>query len=293
VVSASDALYYETAGQPAQSSIAALEVASHDEALAVATGTVHPLSGAYADAEAKLRALNDLVRSFTLLLPAPGVNVGHVVIARAAIETAARMRWALAAEDDYRERAARWLRERLRSIEEISKYGPNMRRDMESNAAQIRKGAQDAGLSVPGPPPAAIDLVWPLLNSPNLPLQIDGLDKATAMVLFYRSPSAPMHGASHGVARHFADPRSDPSTRATRPEPLEQTILTMAALLNAHASAHGALTTLYGWDPSIPNMANQAAAECLLAAHDHARHPQAEVRNKVSRWGRVARWRRG
>ena len=78
--------------------LAALEVATHDESLSDATGMPSPVFGAYADAEAKLRSLNDLVRSFTLLLASPDVHMGQIIVARAAIETAARMQWGLAVD---------------------------------------------------------------------------------------------------------------------------------------------------------------------------------------------------
>jgi hypothetical protein len=190
VVMASDEIYAENDGRPTVTSSAALEVAAHDESFAVATGTERPLFGAYADSEAKAHSLNDLVRSFVLLLPNADVNVGQIVIARAAIEIAARLYWGLAVEGDYRERGARWLRERLRAIDEISKFGSDAREKMErqGSVAQIKEGARNAGLSVTGPPPAAIDLVWPLLSVANSPLFIEGLDRETAMLLFYRNP---------------------------------------------------------------------------------------------------------
>ncbi len=273
VVAASDAMYYENAGQPAATSTAALEVDAHDQALAAATGTEHPLFGAYADAEAKLRSLNDLIRSYVLLLPIADVNVGQIVIARAAIETAARVYWGLAIDCGYRERAARWLRERLRSIEEIAQLGSEPREEMarQAYASQIKEGAKSAGLGVTGPPPAAIDLLWPLLNAAKSPLRIEGIDRETTMLLFYRSPSAPTHGAPHGIALHFADPESEPSRRATRASPLEQTLILMAGVLNGYVNAHGALVTLYGWDVSQFNLATTRAAQELSAALQVAR----------------------
>ncbi len=273
VVAASDAMYNENAGEPAATSTAALEVDAYDEPLAAATGTERPLFGAYCDAEAKLRSLNDLVRSYALLLALADVNVGQVVIARAAIETSARMYWGLAIDGDYRERATRWLRERLRSIEEIAKLSSDAREEMErqASASQIKEGAKNAGLGVTGPPPVAIDMLWPLLSAANSLLCIEGLDRETAMLLFYRSPSSPTHGALHGIALHFVDPKSEPSRRATRAAPLEQTLILMAGVLNGYVNAHGALVTLYGWDVSQFNLATATAARQLSAALQAAR----------------------
>ena len=89
------------------------------------------------------------------------------------------------------------------------------------------------------------------------------------MLLFYRSPSAPTHGASHGIALHFADPESEPSRRATRAAPLEQRLILMAGVLNGYVNAHGALVTLYGWDVSQFNLATTRAAQELSAALCH------------------------
>lgn len=273
VVVASNAAYDDNAGEPGSTSTAALEVAAHDGPLAEATGTARPVFGAYADAEAKLRSLNDLVESFTVLLASPAVNVGQVVIARAAIETAARVRWGLAIDCDHRERAARWLRERLRTIDEVGKFGPEARLEMERQgyAIEIIEGAKNAGLVVPGPPPAAIDLVWPLVSAAGSPLRIEGLDREAAMLLFYRSPSAVTHGAPHGVAAHFGDPRSEPSRRGTTAEPVEQTVMLIAGILNGYANAHGTLIALYGWDATIWDRATATAAQRLSAALQAAR----------------------
>ncbi len=60
LVVASDATYNDNLGEPTATSLAALEVATHDESLSDATGMPSPVFGAYADAEAKLRSLNDL-----------------------------------------------------------------------------------------------------------------------------------------------------------------------------------------------------------------------------------------
>lgn len=268
VVVESDAMYEENAGEPAPTSTAALEVTTHDAPLAKATGTLRPLFGTYADAEAKLRSLNDLVRSFTVLLASSDVHLGQIVIARAAIETAARMRWGLAVDDDYRERAARWLRERLRTIEEVAKLAPQARQEMErlGLARQVIEGARAANLNVIGPPPAAIDLVWPLMSAANSPLKIAGLDRETAMLLFYRSPSALMHGTPHGLTSHFTDPRADVATRGITAEPLEESLILTAGILNAYANAHGALVALYGWDGSRANLAIATAAQQLSTA---------------------------
>jgi len=88
------------------------------------------------------------------------------------------------------------------------------------------------------------------------------------MLLFYRSPSAPTHGAPHGIALHFADPESEPSRRATRLAPLEQTLILMAGVLNGYVNAHGALVTLYGWDVSQFNLATTRAQELSAALCD-------------------------
>jgi len=122
VVESSDAIYDENAGEPAPTSTVASEVLAYDQELTVVNGIDRPLFRAYAHAESTLRSLNDLVRSYVVLLVSSEVNVGEVVVARAAVETAARIYWGLAIEGDYRERAARLLGERLRTIEEIAKF---------------------------------------------------------------------------------------------------------------------------------------------------------------------------
>ncbi len=157
--------------------------------------------------------------------------MGQIIVARAAIETAARMQWGLAVDYDHRERAARWLRERLRLIEEVAKFGTEARSEMERQGGvsnQIIDGAKNAGLVVPGPPPSAIDLVWPLLSAADSPLRFDGLDRETAMLLFYRIPSAPTHAATHGIVTHLFGPQSEPSKRGTAAAPLEQTVILTA-----------------------------------------------------------------
>lgn len=253
IIVASNELYEANFGEPAPGSTAATDVALHDEQLAESTGTPRPVFGTYADAEAKLRALIDLTSSFSALVTVPNTNVGRVVVARSAIETAARMYWSLAVGSDYRERTARWLRERLRSIEEVSKFGEQSRIDMNESgfAKDITDGAKRAGLNVQGPPPAAIDLVWPLVSAPESPLKFDGIDREAAMFFFYRSPSATTHGSTHGLQVHFASPMEDESRRQTASESIESSLILMAGLFNGFANAHGALIALYGWDATV------------------------------------------
>lgn len=268
VIAASHDLYVEHSGEPAPDSTAASEVNMHDDELEAATGTPHPVFGAYADAEGKLRALIDLMSSFSVLAGHEDTSVGQVVVARAAIETAARMYWGLAVGYDYRERASRWLRERLRSIDEVGKLGKQARLEMDQNALAkgISVGATRAGLNVPGPPPAAIDLIWSLLTAAESPLGFDGIDREAAMLLFYRSPSASTHGSPLGLGVHFANPADDESRRLTRPGSIEATLILRAAMLNGFANAHGALIALYGWDSTGIRKALGHAAQRLLAA---------------------------
>lgn len=271
VIETSHDLYAEHGGDPEPDSTAAIEVSTHDDELEKATGTPRPVFGAYADAESKLRALIDLISSFLVLIDHSDTTVGQVVVARAAIETAARMYWGLAIGYDYRERAARWLRERLRSIDEVGKLGKQPRLDMEQNGFSngISEGAARAGLSVPGRPPAAIDLIWPLLTAAESPLEFDGIDREATMLLFYRSPSALTHGSPLGLQSHFAIPRDDESRRSTRVESIETTLILMAAMLNGFANAHGALIALYGWNPDrIRKTQGDAAHRLSLTLHD-------------------------
>ena len=129
-------------------------------------------------------------------------------------------------------RASRWLRERLRLIKEVAKIwnGSSIGDGKTSGGVsnQIIDGAKNAGLVVPGPPPSAIDLVWPLLSAADSPLRSDGLDRETAMLLFYRIPSAPTHAATHGIVTHLFGPQSEPSKRGTAAAPLEQTVILTA-----------------------------------------------------------------
>jgi hypothetical protein len=273
MIAASQDLYAEHGGEPAPDSTAAMEVSGHDVHLAEVTGTPRPVFGAYTDAEDKLRALIDLTSSFSVLVVNSNMSVGQVVVARAAIETAARMYWGLAVGYDYRERAARWLRERLRSIDEVAKLGKQARLDMEESrfAVDILEGAARAGLAVRGPPPAAIDLIWPLVTARQSPLEFDGIDREAAMLLFYRSPSALTHGSPHGLRAYFANPGDDESRRFTRSESIETSLVLMAGLLNGFANAHGALVALYGWDATGIGEAQSHAAQRLSSALEHAR----------------------
>jgi hypothetical protein len=273
MIAASHELYAENAGEPAPSSTAAMEVEEHDQHLAEVSGTPRPVFGAYVDAEAKLRALIDLASSFSILVVDANTSVGQVVLARAAIETAARMYWGLAVGHDYRERASRWLRERLRTIHEVTKFGRQARLDMEESrlARDISEGARQAGLNVPGPPPAAIDLIWPLVTATESPLEFDGVDRETAMLLLYRTPSAVIHGAPHGVRAHFRDPKDDQSRRSTNFQSVEGSLFLIAGLLNGFANAHGALISLYGWDATRLVEAESAAAQTLSAALQYTR----------------------
>lgn len=268
VIAASHDLYAEHGGDPAPDSTAANEVGTYDKDLEEATGTPRPVFGAYADAEGKLRSLIDLMSSFSVLMDNSDTSVGQVVVARAAIETAARMYWGLAVGYDHRERAARWLRERLRSIDEVGKLGKQARLDMEESgfAMSISEGAARAGLNVPGPPPAAIDLIWPLLTAAESPLEFDGIDREAATLLFYRSPSASTHSSPLGLRAHFANPGEDESRRFTRPESIEATLILMAAMLNGLANAHGTLIALYGWDPARIRKAQDDTAHRLSSA---------------------------
>ena len=117
MITASHDLYAEHSGEPAPDSTAASEVNIHDDELGAATRTPRPVFGAYADAEGKLRALIDLISSFSVLAGHEDTSVGQVVVARAAIEAAARMYWGLAATTTENERpvgfengSARWGR---------------------------------------------------------------------------------------------------------------------------------------------------------------------------------------
>lgn len=151
MVELSDRIYAANGGNPAATSIAATEVADCDDKLAEATRLPRPAFGLYVDAEAKLRSLNDLVRSACVLLPRSDTNVGFVNAVRSAIETAARLHGALAPDDDHLQRAARLLRERLRGIAEIARFDDASRASMEVFEREVRAGAAAAALpSSPG-----------------------------------------------------------------------------------------------------------------------------------------------
>jgi len=83
-VDLTDTIYAANHGQPAELSTAAQEVEQFDLELEAATGPPAPLFGAYFDAEAKMRALNDLVRSAATLLARDDTSVGYVNAFRAA-----------------------------------------------------------------------------------------------------------------------------------------------------------------------------------------------------------------
>jgi hypothetical protein len=267
VVESSDSLYQDYAGAPAEDSRAWLEVSEHDGELENATGLSRPLFGAYADAEYKLCVINDLVRSFTELVATSEVNLGEMVVARSAIEVAARLYWELAATDDYRESASRWLREWLRIIAEAEKLGSVPRTFVEElgNETLIRQGAVQAGLNVPGPPPAAMDLVWEVLSASPGPLRFHGLTREELVAVFYRNLSAVAHGSSLGTQSHISEPGTGAAIRSTTSNPAD--VLTLiSGVLTAYANAHGALAELYGWDSSSMNAAiDEAVAEVRSA----------------------------
>lgn len=266
----SDAIYAAHNGNPADASIASREVEEFDNLIAENTGPPGPLFGAYADAEAKLRSLNDLVRSASILLPQSGTSVGWSNVMRAAVETAARLHWILAPDEDHRERAARFLRERLRTVSEISKFDDEARQEMRGYEDEVRAAAGRAGLHVPGPPPAAVDLIVDLMNRDGV-LTLSGLNRSEVAVMFYRLPSAPTHAAMHGLAVHHGDPRNDPERRMTKPAPWEQVLLLAGGLFAGYACAHRALLKLYGWDHSEWDETTAALGQRLVDALDAAR----------------------
>lgn len=269
-VALSDSIYANNGGNPAAGSIAATEVADFDEELAEATGLPRPVFLPYADAEAKLRALNDLVRSAAVLLPRSDTNVGFVNAVRSAIETAARLHWALAPDGDHFERAARLLRERLRGISEISRIDDASRAAMLAFEEEVRVGAAAAGLQVPGPSPGAVDLIVDLLERPGA-LTIDGLNRQELAGIFYRMPSGSAHATMHGVSTHHPDPALDPSRRATQPEPWEQTLVLIGGLYAGYDTAHRALLKLYGWDARVWDHHVAEAASQITRALDDER----------------------
>ena len=273
VVDSSDSMYRAYACAPAEDSLACREVLEHDEELASTTRMPTPLFGAYVDAEFKLHLLNDLVRSFTSLVAKTDVNLGEMVIARSVIEVAARMHWGLAFNDDYRERASRWLREWLR-IAETKKLGEDPLVFVEGlgNEMLIREGAASAGLNVPGPPPGTIDLVWMVMTAKPGQLRFQGLKREDVVAVFYRKLSAVTHGSMLGVHPQFADPRADTSYRSTASRPSE--ILTLiAGVLTAYANALERGDDLYGWDSSSMKSAIDEAVDEINTAYKHFAAP--------------------
>lgn len=268
VVDSSDSLYRDYGGAPAEDSLAWREVSEHDEEIENSTGLSRPLFGAYADAEYKLCAINDLMRSFTSLVANSEVNLGEMVVARSVIEVAARMHWGLATTDDYLERASRWLREWIRIIAEAKKLGSVPRAFVEElgNETLIRQGAVQAGLNVPGPPPGAIDLVWEVLSATPSPLRFHGLTREELVAVFYRNLSAVTHGTSLGVHSHIVEPGADASIRSTT-SGASDVLTLIAGVLTAYANAHGALAELYGWDSSSMNVAIDEAVVEVRSAY--------------------------
>jgi hypothetical protein len=257
-VDLTDAIYAAHHGEPANISIAAEEVREFDSDLEAATGPPAPLFGAYVDAEGKLRALNDLMRSAAALLARDDTNVGYVVVLRSALETAARLYWVLGPDGGHLDRAGRFLSERLRSINEGKKLNNEARMALSEIEAELFAGAERAGIPVPGAP-TATDLITDLLNRPGA-LRLTGVDLGETASVFYRIPSASTHAALHGVVQHFEDPRRDLNARRTTPEPWEQTLVVGAGLYSAYTSAHRALLELYGWDPTDWNRDVRAAS---------------------------------
>ncbi len=267
VVDLSDSMYRDYGGAPTEDSIAWREVDQYDEELEVAAGLPRPLFGAYADAEYKLCLLNDLMRSFTSLVANSEASLGEMVVARSAIEVAARMRWALAPEDGHLERTSRWLREWLRIIAEAKKLGSLPRSQVETlgNETLIMEGAARAKLNVPGPPPPAIDLVWTAMSATPGSLRFHGLTREEIVAVFYRKLSSVTHGSLLGVQSNIEEPGATTHIRSTKCDPSD--VLTLVAgVLTAYANAHDALVELYGWDSSsMKNLIDDAVAEVRIA----------------------------
>lgn len=264
VIDLSDAIYAANRGQPTELSTAAQEVEQFDLELEAATGPPAPLFGAYADAEGKARALNDLVCSAATLLARDDTNVGYVNALRAAMETAARLYWVLAPDGGHLDRAGRFIRERLRSISEVSKFNAETRTVMSMIKAELIAGADRAGITVPSAP-AALDLIADLVTRPGV-LNLRGIDREEAGAMFYRLPSAPTHAAVHGIALHHADPNQDSTGRRTTPEPWEHTLVVGAGLYAGYTTTHRALLLLYGWDATDWDRHVRAAAQRIAGA---------------------------
>lgn len=263
-VELSDEIYAKHDGQPAEASTAVQEVNEFNDKLRDASGLPGPVFGAYADAEAKMRALNDLMRSAATLLSRDDTHVGYVNALRAAIETAARLYWVLAPDGGHLDRAGRFLRERLRVIGEVSKFNAESRAAMATLKKGILDGAAKAEIPVPGQP-SAVDLIADLVNRPGV-LRLGGIDRGEAAAIFYRLPSAPTHAAMHGLALHHANPTTDPSRRRTAPEPWEHTLIVSTGLYAGYHHVQRALLALYGWDTTAwHHHVSSAAAKLTLA----------------------------
>lgn len=278
-VDLSDVIYAANHGQPAELSTAVQEVEQFDLGLEAATGPPAPIFGAYFDAEGKMRALNDLVRSAATLLARDDTSVGYVNALRSAMETAARLYWVLAPEGGHLDRAGRFLRERLRSIGEVSKFNAEARTAMAEIKTEILAGAERAGIPVPGPP-TAVDMIVDLVSRPGA-LSLKGIDRREAAAMFYRFPSAPTHAAVHGVALHFADPSHDSTARRTTPEPWEHTLVVGGGLYASYATAHRALLVLYGWDVTDWDRHVHAAAQRIEEALRAERQRLAEAHERT------------
>jgi len=263
-VDLSDTIYTANHGQPSELSIAAQEVEQFDTELEAATGPPAPLFGAYFDAEGKMRSLNDLVRSAATLLARDDTSVGYVNALRAALETAARLYWVLAPDGGHLDRAGRFLRERLRSISEISKFNAQTRNAMSEIETKVLEGADRAGIPIPDPP-TAVDLIADLVTRPGV-LSLEGIDRGEAAAMFYRLPSAPTHGAVHGLAMHYADPSHDPTARRTTAEPWEHTLAVGGGLYAGYTTTHRALLVLYGWDATDWDRHVRASAQRISKA---------------------------
>jgi len=235
------------------------------------TGHPNPLRGAYLDAEGKTRALNDLVRSAAVLLSRTDTAVGYVTTLRAAMETAARLHWALAPAGDHLDRCGRFVRERLRALGEVRKLGPEAKVAMAPLEADLIERSKRAGIIVPGAP-TATDLVADVVHTSSV-LRLEGIDHAEAAAVFYRVPSASTHAALHGVAPHFADPSRGPSGRRTGFEPFEHTLVIGGGLYAAMATAHLALLELYGWETSEWDEAVRSGGRLVTEALENERAP--------------------
>lgn len=219
-----------------------------------------PIATAHSVAAAYFTAASDHLRSLQILASDDTQAMGALVVARSALEAAARAWWLFDPAIDVGERTARGLNEKLLSLQRQLQF-PDETRTREDGDEQTRRivaGAEAYGvkvrrrkkseelLGIGAAPPSATEVVDALIRS--------ALGKAVGGHV-YRYYSALAHPTAYGILDHLRlepDARTPMGLRYGRLMRREDAI--ESALIFALLAYHellGRVVALYGWDRKI------------------------------------------